>query len=88
MTKHFHGSEQQERALDAFVKLMRAADTVQSAAIAHVSDAGLTPSQFAVLEALYHVGPMCLGAIAEKILKSSGNLTLVVDNLEPVESCP
>ena len=43
---------------------------------------GLTPSQFAVLEALYHVGPLCLSELAKKILRTSGNLTMVVDNLE------
>jgi MarR family 2-MHQ and catechol resistance regulon transcriptional repressor len=42
----------------------------------------LTPSQFAVLEALYHVGPLCLSELAQKILRTSGNLTMVVDNLE------
>jgi MarR family 2-MHQ and catechol resistance regulon transcriptional repressor len=35
-----------------------------------------------VLEALYHVGPLCLSDLAQKILRTSGNLTMVVDNLE------
>lgn len=48
----------------------------------HLDEHGLTPSQFAVLEALYHVGPMCLSEIARKILRTSGNLTMVADNLE------
>ena len=47
-----------------------------------LADEGLTPSQFGVLEALYHIGPMCLTDLAHKILKTSGNLTLVVGNLE------
>jgi MarR family 2-MHQ and catechol resistance regulon transcriptional repressor len=42
----------------------------------------LTFSQFAVLEALYHLGPMPAGAVGQKILKSGGNMTLVIDNLE------
>lgn len=42
----------------------------------------LTVSQFGVLEALYHLGPMCQNELAGKILKSSGNMTLVIDNLE------
>jgi MarR family 2-MHQ and catechol resistance regulon transcriptional repressor len=42
----------------------------------------LSLGQFAVLEALYHVGPLCLGDLARRILTSSGNLTLVIDNLE------
>ena len=44
--------------------------------------AGLTISQFGVLEALYHKGPLCQRDIAIKILKSTGNITLVIDNLE------
>jgi MarR family 2-MHQ and catechol resistance regulon transcriptional repressor len=42
----------------------------------------LTFSQFAVLEALYHLGPMTAGEVSQKILKSGSNLTLVIDNLE------
>ena len=42
----------------------------------------LTESQFGTLEALYHLGPLCQGEIGQKILKSSGNMTMVVDNLE------
>ena len=48
----------------------------------HLDEHGLTPSQFAVLEALYHIGPLCLSELAQKILRTSGNLTMVVDNLE------
>jgi len=47
-----------------------------------VLPADLTETQFAVLEALFHLGPLCQGQIAAKLLKSTGNLTLVVDNLE------
>jgi MarR family 2-MHQ and catechol resistance regulon transcriptional repressor len=47
-----------------------------------LEDADLTLSQFAVLEALYHLGPLNLGDLARRILTSSGNLTLVIDNLE------
>ena len=37
---------------------------------------------FGILETLYHLGPLCQGAISEKLLKSTGNITLVLDNLE------
>ena len=80
--KHFHGTAKQERALDAYVKLLRASETVDSFLMPHLEFAALSPSQFAVLEALYHVGPLCLGELARKILKTSGNLTMVVGNLQ------
>jgi MarR family 2-MHQ and catechol resistance regulon transcriptional repressor len=80
--KHFHGTAKQERALNAYVKLLRAADTVDSFLMSKLEPAGLTPSQFGVLEALYHIGPLCLGELARKLLKTSGNLTMVVGNLQ------
>ncbi len=42
---------------------------------------GLTPPQFALLEALYHLGPLPLSQVSEKLLVTSGNVTYVVDNL-------
>jgi MarR family 2-MHQ and catechol resistance regulon transcriptional repressor len=82
MGKHFKGSPVEERALDTYIKLVRASNTATGHAKAGLESAGLSYSQFAVLEALYHVGPLHLGELARRILKSSGNLTLVVDNLE------
>ena len=82
MPRHFHGTSRQERALSAYVKLLRASETVHAEATRSLAGSGLSSSQFAVLEALYHVGPMCLSDLAHKILKTSGNLTMVVGNLE------
>ena len=81
MGKHFHGTREQERALAAYVKLLRASATISAEVTRHLAEAGLTSTQFAVLEALYHIGPMYLGEVAQKILTSGGNLTLVVNNL-------
>jgi len=69
-------------ALTTYTKLMRAAESVTGRTSRHMAEAGLTISQFGVLEALYHKGPLCQRDIAAKILKSSGNMTLVIDNLE------
>src|SRR3954468_4296542 len=79
---HFKGNKKTAQALDAFVKLTRAANSVSAATSTSLVGAGLTESQFAVLEVLYHAGPLCLTVIAHKILKTGGNLTLVVKNLE------
>lgn len=70
------------RALNTYTKLMRAAESVTSRTSGVMAAAGLTISQFGVLEALYHKGPLCQRDIAAKILKSTGNITLVIDNLE------
>jgi len=82
MPRHFHGTSREERALSAYVKLLRASETVHLETTRSLAQEDLSPSQFAVLEALYHVGPMCLTELAHKILKTSGNLTMVVRNLE------
>lgn len=79
---NYKGSGDETRALNAYVKLMRASETVTARIHRHLADAGLNVSQFGVLEALYHLGPLNQTEIAQKILKSSGNITLVIDNLE------
>ena len=70
------------RALNAFVALQRAAESVEVSTKAEIIRARLTQSQFGVLEALLHLGPLCAKDLARKILRSKGNLTLVIENLE------
>ena len=72
----------QRQALGAYVKLVRAAETATARIHRYLSETGLTVSQFGVLEALFSLGPLCQKDLGEKILKSSGNITLVLDNLE------
>ena len=70
-------------ALDTFVKLVRATDTVTGRLYGPMQrEHGITESQLGVLEALYHLGPMAQTQLCGKILKSGSNLTTVVDNLE------
>ncbi len=73
---------QERLALGTYVKLMRAANSGRNYASRSLSGTGLTLTQFAVLEALYHLGPMSLSDIAQKVLTTGGNLTMVVGNLE------
>ncbi len=42
----------------------------------------LTPSQFYVLNTLYQFGPLHIGEIIGKILSTSGNMTVVIRNME------
>ena len=81
MGTRYQGTLEEINALNAFIKLQRASESV-SARVHEVLPAGLTITQFGVLEALHHLGPLCQGELAEKLLRSGGNLTLVVDNLE------
>ena len=82
MKKSMSISESQRLALGAYVKLMRAASCVTAKMHRHLAGWKLTMSQFGVLEALFHLGPMTQQDLGGKILKSSGNITMVIDNLE------
>jgi MarR family 2-MHQ and catechol resistance regulon transcriptional repressor len=77
-----HDSSRQRLALLAYGRLMRTANSLRTAASRQLDSSGLTLSQFAVLEALYHLGPMSLSEVANKILTTGGNLTMVAGNLE------
>ena len=81
MPTHYQGSSQEKQALNVYIKLARAAESVTVRINRHFADANLTISQFGVLEALYHLGPLHQNELGKKILKSSGNMTMVIDNL-------
>lgn len=82
MPTHYKGTPEERRALDVFIKLMRAAQSVADRTSGPMDAAGLTWSQFGVLETLYHLGPQMCSQLAEKHLKSANNITVVLDNLE------
>jgi len=81
MPTHYQGPQNEIEALEAYIKLMRAAESL-TARVNETLPVGLTVTQFAVLEVLFHLGPLCQGQLAAKLLKSTGNLTLVIANLE------
>jgi len=82
MPTHFTGSRAEMRTLDTFIKLTRCANSILSRLSERNTIGELTPSQFAVLEALYHLGAMTQGEVSMKVLKSGSNMTTVIDNLE------
>lgn len=82
MPTHFAGSRAEKRTLDTFIKLTRCTDSLLTRIAGRNTIGDLTFSQFAVLEALYHLGPMTAGEVSQKVLKSGSNLTTVIDNLE------
>ncbi|HUP90580.1 MAG TPA: MarR family transcriptional regulator [Longimicrobiales bacterium] len=68
-------------ALKLWVVLARAFNAVQQRMGEDVSRHGLTLAEFAVLEALYHKGPLLLGDVQKKVLVSSGGVTYLIDRL-------
>lgn len=69
-------------ALSSYLSLIRASDFLTSQISFRCENQGLTISQFGILDALYRGGAYCQKELGEKIFKSSGNITLVIDNLE------
>jgi MarR family 2-MHQ and catechol resistance regulon transcriptional repressor len=82
MPTQYEGDARQVLALNTFIKFTRSVDSFLARLNEHHTIDDLTESQFGVLEAIYHLGPMCQNELGHKILKSSGNMTLVIDNLE------
>ena len=82
MPTHYRGTPEEIRALDTWIKLTRAMDSFGARLAGHGTCSDVTVSQFGVLEALHHLGPLRQGEISVKLLRSGGNTTLVVDNLE------
>ncbi len=69
-------------AVRAYVKLLRAAKAVAARVEPGLADSCLTLTQFGVMEALLHKGPLGQRALGQKVLTSAGNLTDVIDKLE------
>jgi MarR family 2-MHQ and catechol resistance regulon transcriptional repressor len=81
MPTHYKGCEEVERALSAYINFQRASDSIGARLKAQIESSELTMGQFAVLEALLHLGPMHQSVLGRKLLRSGGNVTVVIDNL-------
>ena len=82
MPTQYQGCPSEVRALDAFIKLVRASGSVVARTSRHLAAEGLTVGQFGILETLLHLGPLHQCELARKHLQSGGNVTMIVDNLE------
>ena len=82
MPTHYSGTRAEMRTLDTFIKLTRCTNSLFTRLTERNTLGDITPSQFAVLESLYHLGSMTQGEVSTKVLKSGSNMTTVIDNLE------
>jgi MarR family 2-MHQ and catechol resistance regulon transcriptional repressor len=71
-----------DTALKLFVVLSRAHRAISEHTRRDQERHGLGATEFAVLEALYHKGPLLVGEVGARILLTSGSTTYVVDKLE------
>jgi MarR family 2-MHQ and catechol resistance regulon transcriptional repressor len=65
-----------------FLVLWKAASAVQAYAESSISELEMCGSDFAVLEALLHKGPLPVNEIGKKVLLTSGSITVAIDRLE------
>ncbi|MBU3191825.1 MarR family transcriptional regulator [Clostridium bowmanii] len=70
--------------LKTLIALSRCTQNVHKTEYKTIKEGGLTVSQFAVLEILYHKGDLKVCEIIERILSTGGNMTVVIDNLVKV----
>jgi MarR family transcriptional regulator, 2-MHQ and catechol-resistance regulon repressor len=82
MGTHYKGSLKEINTLNSYIKLLRAFGSISSKLYIKLAKEGLTESQFHLLDALYHLGPMNQKELGKKIFRSEGNITMVVNNLE------
>jgi MarR family 2-MHQ and catechol resistance regulon transcriptional repressor len=85
MGTHYKGKDKELLALNTWIKLARASDTVFKSIKPSMVTSGLTHTQFAVLESLWHLGSMSQTKLGVKLLRTSGNIVKVIDNLERVQ---
>jgi MarR family 2-MHQ and catechol resistance regulon transcriptional repressor len=81
--KAMHGIDDPavEAAVGVYVKLLRASRAVVGRVEKRLASVALTPTQFGVLEALLHKGPLTHRDLSRLVLTSPGNMTDVVDKL-------
>lgn len=68
--------------LKLFVTLSKAYKTTMDKAVKDMKRHGVSPSEFMILEVLYHKGPIPLQQIGDKLLVTSGSVTYNIDKLE------
>lgn len=79
------GNDSIQQSLKLFIVLSRAHRSMNDVVNKYIAKQGLNPTEFAVLELLYHKGEQPLQQIGGKILLASGSITYVVDKLEKKE---
>ncbi len=75
-------SADSETALHLFRVLFKASRALEQHSLRSTEKLSICPSDFYILEALLHKGPMAMGMIAGKVLLTLGSLSVAIDRLE------
>src|ERR1700674_3237731 len=82
MSKHKAESLTGGSGVHVFLVLWKASRAAEGYAEKSISELEMCGSDFAVLEALLHKGPLPINEIGKKVLLTSGSITVAVDRLE------
>ncbi|MCP8618099.1 MarR family winged helix-turn-helix transcriptional regulator [Salirhabdus salicampi] len=82
MNEREYKRRKEDPSLKLFVVLSKAFRSVSDLSQSDMINYGLNPTEFSVLELLYHRGDQPLQKIGKRILLASGSITYVVDKLE------
>jgi MarR family transcriptional regulator, 2-MHQ and catechol-resistance regulon repressor len=77
-----HDSKRDVSGIHLWLVLWKAARSVEAHAVRNIHSFGMGQSDFGVLEALLHRGPLNVKQIGAKVLLTSGSMTAAVDRLE------
>ncbi|MEO8727694.1 MAG: MarR family transcriptional regulator [Acidobacteriaceae bacterium] len=73
---------QEASGVHLWLVLWKAARSLEAHATCSIEAAGMCGSDFGVMEALLHKGPLSVSVLGAKVLLSSGSITTAVDRLE------
>ena len=62
--------------------LWKAAKAVEKVDMASIAQTGLGLSEFSIMEALLHKGPLPINRLGEKVLLTSGSMTAAINRLQ------
>lgn len=80
--RSFESPEVQAEALHLFRILLKAGRALEAHSQLSVESTGLCPTDFYILEALFHKGPMAAGVVAQRVLITLGSMSTALDRLE------
>ncbi len=81
MGTKFKGDTESKIILDTFIKFFRSSESIKVKLSNFIEESGLTDGQFYVLDVLYHLGNLSQKELAIKIMRSEGNVTMIIRNL-------
>ncbi|MGT2910647.1 MarR family winged helix-turn-helix transcriptional regulator [Streptococcus cameli] len=73
--------EKNQEALHSIIVFRRAENVIMKKELETIRKNGLTPTQFGVLEILYNKGSLRIQDLIDKMLSTSGNMTVVIKNM-------